>query len=521
MLPVAMTLTTQANRAAHLRTSFARFAICLGFTALVSAQMPNMIAPAQAPATFNISGTVVNSVTGEPIQRALVQTGTSAAMTNAEGHFEFDDLSQGYLAMQAIKPGFFSEQNPGLSLNSFAAMVEASTRVVTLKLTPFAVIAGTVTGGKGEPLEGVPVRATYVHIVEGRKRWEMRAQTQTNQDGEYRIADLTPGIYYFAAGPKSDFENAPPVLARAVGAQGYLSTYYPGAPDLDSATALRLAPGQHVQADFALHPVPLFSLAGAVSGIPANSRSSAQLIYGSGQPAQVAGIDPGTLKFQFRAVPAGIYRIEATGQDDANQVFHGETSINLQRDTDDAHVALNPLPPIPVEVQTVSVRQNSNVSELGPGLSGPFVHLVQVYLRPAEAGMRPEYFSVMEQNASGPAKQLILSVQPGRYSVAMVTMAQWYVQAASSGATDLLREDLVVTSGRVDPIVVALRDDSATLTVNIKSEGKTQPSLLLMIPDAAPSAARNADPERAKQTLHKRSGARRLQLAGAYRSGFS
>src|SRR5689334_977601 len=70
--------------------------------------------------THSLSGMVVNSVTGEPVRRALVQAGSSAGgsqlsvLTDAEGRFEFpavpaSDSATSEVVITARKPGFFNE----------------------------------------------------------------------------------------------------------------------------------------------------------------------------------------------------------------------------------------------------------------------------------------------------------------------------------------------------------------------------------------------------------------------------
>src|SRR3954471_21781489 len=63
--------------------------------------------------SFSVSGTVINSVTGEPIRRAAVQVSGqnfSLALTDQGGHFVIDGLAEGTAVLNAVKPGFFDEE---------------------------------------------------------------------------------------------------------------------------------------------------------------------------------------------------------------------------------------------------------------------------------------------------------------------------------------------------------------------------------------------------------------------------
>ncbi|MGH9694811.1 MAG: carboxypeptidase-like regulatory domain-containing protein, partial [Bryobacteraceae bacterium] len=66
---------------------------------------------------YSLSGTVVNSATGEPVPHALVQfflSGVHVALSGPDGRFRFDNLPGGAATMSAQKPGFFSPQEIGV-----------------------------------------------------------------------------------------------------------------------------------------------------------------------------------------------------------------------------------------------------------------------------------------------------------------------------------------------------------------------------------------------------------------------
>jgi Carboxypeptidase regulatory-like domain len=127
---------------------------------------------------------------------------------------------------------------------------------IVLRLIPEAVIRGRVTGERDEPIEGVHMVALAVHINDGHKVWEQVGRTQTDEDGEFRISNLTPGTYYLEAGPKlrSSFLNA----RSATRQLGFAAAYYAGTPVRESATAIELGPGQQFEAELSLKPEPCF-----------------------------------------------------------------------------------------------------------------------------------------------------------------------------------------------------------------------------------------------------------------------
>src|SRR5713101_5869519 len=61
------------------------------------------------PPTYTLKGTVVNSVTGEPIRGALVQIYADrqrSVLTGPEGKFQIENLSRGTFGVQCRKPGY-------------------------------------------------------------------------------------------------------------------------------------------------------------------------------------------------------------------------------------------------------------------------------------------------------------------------------------------------------------------------------------------------------------------------------
>src|SRR3984885_8624772 len=102
-----------------------------------------------------VGGEVVNSVTGEPIPRARVQVGTQqATLTDHDGRFEFDNLSEDSAYASASKPGYFAEDT----------LVPAQGRSITLRLIPEAIIFGTITDENGQPIQDLRVQISMLQV---------------------------------------------------------------------------------------------------------------------------------------------------------------------------------------------------------------------------------------------------------------------------------------------------------------------------------------------------------------------
>src|SRR5258705_13864327 len=112
-----------------------------------------------------LSGTVVNSVTGEPVRRAMVQAVPAnsgspiSVLTDGEGHFEFASLPESEISVLVNKPGYLSDSE--LYPSNFQPNIvhlTADTSTVTLKLLAESLVAGHVATVKGQRIENCPPR---------------------------------------------------------------------------------------------------------------------------------------------------------------------------------------------------------------------------------------------------------------------------------------------------------------------------------------------------------------------------
>src|SRR6266478_3910339 len=89
------------------------FAPALFLVPRLAAQQPSLNS-SSCPCTLR--GTVIDSVTGNPVRGAFVQASTGSAwsaFTDAEGKFQFDALPAGPITVHAAKPGYLSEDDFG------------------------------------------------------------------------------------------------------------------------------------------------------------------------------------------------------------------------------------------------------------------------------------------------------------------------------------------------------------------------------------------------------------------------
>ena len=234
--------------------------------------LPVPPAAAAAPQAA-LEGRAVNAVDGAPLAGARVQIAAYPgepiyAKADAQGHFQFPNLAFGQYSLNAEHPGFLRTHEPRNSHGGFRlvdlvlpntgppGMFAMGTfdmpglgtltksigadgvlrAMVTIPLTPYAVIAGKIT----EP-GGVERAGTGVSILSKQGDTFTTITTVPADDrGDYRAARLAPGTYYVMADLYSQWRTIPANLR---------TTYYPRALDAASATPLTVTAGQQARAD--------------------------------------------------------------------------------------------------------------------------------------------------------------------------------------------------------------------------------------------------------------------------------
>ena len=175
-------------------------------------QLPNMMGGARQfkTGTGRIRGRVLATDGGGPIRRAQVRisgadVAPKAALTDAEGRFEFRDLPAGRFTLQASKSGFVSVQygqtRPFESGKPIELADKQSLDNADVSMPRGSVIAGRIVDEFGDAIPDVSVTAMRQSWQNGRRRLVPSPGriAQTNDLGQFRIYGLPPGDYYVSA----------------------------------------------------------------------------------------------------------------------------------------------------------------------------------------------------------------------------------------------------------------------------------------------------------------------------------
>jgi hypothetical protein len=407
----------------------------------------------QTPELCAVSGTVVDSVTGEPLNKVDIllepaergTTHTAVTISDPKGRFGLVDVAPAAYHLLARRSGYL-ETNSRIRLEMGQALTG-----VAVKLVPSAVLAGTVRDSDGEPLEGAHVilaRRTYRY---GTPRVEGEDSTDTDDRGEYRFRDLTAGRYYVGVEPKSlgsDHVDHSPVAVRTT----TVPTLYPGVTDVSQAAPIEVATGQRAAGiDVTLLRSSVFRVSGRVSNAPGglltvalhDPRNTGMRDYNMRTTTKNASGD-----FEFRGVPAGSYVLSAS----AGSLTGKAPVVVGAADVEGARLSLAPA----AEVQ---LRFSSDEKEK-PDVSG------------VNWGLTTDGRRGLSAFPFAANRLMIRNVPPDHYTFWLIgaLLRRFYVKSARVGDTDVLSEGLDVTGPGTITIDVVLASDGASIKGAVRNK---------------------------------------------------
>jgi Carboxypeptidase regulatory-like domain len=420
----------------------------------------------ELPATYPVRGVVQNSITHQPIARALVADDASggSVLTDAEGRFELD-LPEGEVAITVRRPGYRQRME-----SRHAVKVGADIAALSFYLTPVASIAGHVTLSGGDEPGGLSFFIYRKRDVEGHLRWMQEGMATTDSGGDIRFRELdAPASYVLCSDPSSND-------TRAV-TYGYPSICFPGGADFASASTapLTLSPGQQAEVEIALTRQRFYRVSITTSNLHRGQGASIE-IHNQGGPqsasAMQRSMQPGDVEAEL---PNGSYYAEAHlwGRPSS----YGRVDFKVS-DGPITGLTLNPLPlqPLMVEVRKDFTASNSNGNEPHIGIVSGSMNVdnpgVNLSLIPADNLSGNPIGGNLHRPEGSTNSDLyeMDEITPGRYWV-RADSYQAYVSSISSGDTDLAREPLTIgPGGSGAPIEITVRNDTGDIQGTVNSE---------------------------------------------------
>jgi len=467
-------------------------------TAVAAAQPP---APSQKK--FRISGNLVDSVTGSPLEDVEVSLAFSQAesplhttTSGADGHFEFKSLARGKYALTAQGRGYRSqgyEQHD----NYFTGIVtgpDMQTENLTFRVKPDAAISGTVSDEFNDPVQGAQVFLFITGLAESPQTVILRTTSMTDDAGHFHFAHLPEGRYYVVVSGHPWYaqddaeevdEEAEADVIRHLRARGtvvqprpaepsgqrpgseldvaFQTQYYPNATDANQAVPIAVKPGDRATADFHLFAVPAVRL--KVRGSPAYrgnvntvilseqifsfSRSVAsQTVDQSG--ALLSGLAPGHYLLQFPpSAPNGAAQQQPIELLADMEVAPGQSGKLISSISGTVQVDGAPLSCMSCHIRLVSIPSGESfgaqVTDKGFEIDG--------------------------------------GVRPGRYHVWLLNNENYLVKDIAATGARVVGKQLEITSGAAVRLAISATKGVATIDGIALADGRpVSQTLVLLVP---------------------------------------
>ncbi|RMF66327.1 MAG: T9SS C-terminal target domain-containing protein [Calditrichaeota bacterium] len=259
-----------------------------------------------------------------PLPRALVRVflaGTDfhrRTHTNENGEFKISGLPSGQYYVQAIAEGFVSEFFDNVHNRSNATLVDVvapdETPNIDFALSPRERKRGTIAGLVVSDADDGPIDGAVIIAVSPQN---LRPHiTFSGENGRYELTDLPPGTYFVFAW-----------------AEGFIGEFYKDAKRFQNADEVIVLPDNITPGiDFSLQPEDtpgLYVVRGTIRSAATGAPVEGALVHARvGDHIQLTAVSDANGNYMISGLPAGEYKIEATGVGYATGFFGGsdETS---------------------------------------------------------------------------------------------------------------------------------------------------------------------------------------------------
>jgi carboxypeptidase family protein len=454
-----------------------------------------------APA-YRISGVVVDAVTNVPVGGAQVSVSLgneeASAVAGENGQFAFQGLQPGKYRLYAVAPGYVHEayNQHGAFLVAVAVGNGQDSEHLIFRLHPQAVIYGRVTDERGEAVRGAQVALFASDLTRGSHAIFSRAQTQTNDLGEYRFAHLLPGKYYLAvqgrpwyaqsqlSSQKRQNAGVAGSSAQSLFVSGagvdldptldvvYPVTFYPGVTDESSSAELVLTAGEKEEANITLQAVTAAHLrltvppgdAGTSISVGASQRVFGTFSFGLG--AVSGQVSPG--EYELAGLPPGDLALVIT-----TNKGNEWTSRTIQADaSSEGTIDASRVP------ETVRVSGKIFLPEGGPGEIAGNVNLLSV--SPATS---PGGTAQLQKDGTFNFPE----IQPGVYRIqANLAAGNYYVQKLSAKQAKVSGREITIISGSDVDLTVTLGQGPGQVKGVVQLDGKPAAGVMvLLVPESS------------------------------------
>jgi len=470
------------------------------------AQNKTAIAP---KGTFEISGTLVDSITGQPISRARValapvtqRDDQTTLITAEDGRFSFPSLTAGKYSLSAQAHGYLLQSFNQHDEYSSAIVVGTGLAATGLlfRLPPESSISGVVIDEAGEPVREAQVMLYFTGLARGSDATRLVRQVAANDEGSYHFGHLPPGRYLIAvsakpwyaqhawsnAGQSQQDQTSHSGVSASVttwrgGALATPSTesnpqldvaypvmFYPGVTEPSSATPLKLASGEKATADFTLQPVPAIRI--IINQDQTDSTGNGYLalqhrvLDGPPMPVQAENrlVSPGVV--EVVGLPAGHYTVRNYVVGQAQSEWTSSREIDVTSTGE-----INPSE----GTQYVPVSAKLQVS------SGSLPR--QVYVGLLNKATNEMFLERASASGELSFKQ---GIKPGQYEMSLAGPINLYLAGTSAEGAKVSGRTVEIRNGSPAKLNITLAHGEAEITGTAQREGKPfAGAMIVLVPD--------------------------------------
>jgi len=486
--------------ASHRASRFLLIGFMAAHSLAQSQEGRSAVSPKASPG--RVSGHVYRTDTGGPIAKAQISlspadenTGKNTeprmVRTGADGAFTFPDIPAGNYHIEAWHNGYSEvsgmridrdQDDPGPSNMSISLKPGQTIENLVLHLYAAGVISGQALDEDQDPVPGLGVFALRIDFVKGGQRQILAAARAVTDDlGNYRMANLSPGSYYVRAGGLMNHPMEQVGLKEGPsGRVQYQSTFYPGTPMVTEAQAVHVGPmAEAGDVRFTLPAERTFTLRGKVlpgTGVEGKRAeevqcaSPADIGYNFGSGTDSATVE-GDGSFKISGLPPGDFTLTATSVNQGVRTDLGYATLHVS-DSD-----------VRADVEIGQAAEIHGTVEAPPGVSlrGKRISL---------AIFGPGFYLLHRSSELDPTGRFeIKNIPPGNFTL---SLSQWgadesiYVNKAMCGGRDYAAREFALTvDSRLDCDITLARD-TGMVHGQVTSSDKPVPGVLVvMIPAAA------------------------------------
>lgn len=434
---------------------------CLAIALAGQTSPPAPSTPADQKCT--LEGKVTNSLTSELVKKATVHLfknekdryfgpGSNAqgftATSQSDGTFRFEGLEPGEYRLSGERSGYvntFYGSKGGLGSGTTLVFQAAQHMAdITLALIPQAVVSGKVLDDEGDPVGQINVQLLSRSWMRGKERYfPAGGQGNANDQGEFRISNVSPGKYYLVA-KKNGQMMAGAEEAATPGKPDIrpVTTYYPAALDRQGAAPIEVKAGQELTGmDIRMRTSPTFHVRGKITGsLPESGLEHTNLYISQEDDSMGFSFGPSSNiakdgSFNLPGVAPGSYVLMVVSMSGTFRMLARQPVVVENADVKDVVVSLVPQPTIKGQIR-VEGKPPANAP-------APNLQSVQVALLGQDMVMFGGFGSPKADGTFSLENQ-----SPGKYSL-MVTRPPegTYLKSARFGQQDVLGKEIDLTSG--------------------------------------------------------------------------